>query len=101
VLVADVDGDESLDVVAGMSNGRVYGLHADGSMIDGFPLRLPPGFPQEGRSRPGDDILSTPAVGDVDGDGLLEMAVAFYDGPDRQTRLFVYDLSASAQLTAP
>jgi hypothetical protein len=95
-ILADVDGDGKLDIIAAMSNARVYGLKGDGTLLPGFPIVLPPGTPQDTPARPYDDILSTPAVGDVDGDGLLELAVAFYSGPDDQSRLYVFDLTGPA-----
>jgi len=95
-LIADVDGDGNLDVIAAMSNGRIYALDADGQMINGFPVRLPLSAKGLDPPRPGDEILSTPAVGDVDGDGLLELAVVFYDGPLNESRLYVFDLDGPA-----
>lgn len=97
-LIADVDGDTSPDVVVAMSNCAVYGLSGDGALLEGFPIRLPPGLPKTAQARPGDDILSTPALGDVDGDGLLELAVAYYDGEAGESRLYVYDLDGRASV---
>lgn len=96
-IIADIDGDGHLDIIAAMSNARVYGLRADGTPLPGFPLVFPPGTQPDARARFGDDILSTPAVGDVDGDGLLELAVAFYSGPEKESRLYVFDLLGSAR----
>lgn len=95
-LVVDADGDGSLDVIVAFSNGRVYGLASDGSLLEGFPVTLPPGRAPGERVGPGDDILSTPAVGDIDGDGLLELAVGFYNGQTRESRMYVYDLAGPA-----
>ncbi|NUN97776.1 MAG: VCBS repeat-containing protein, partial [Candidatus Omnitrophica bacterium] len=95
-VLADVDGDGILDVIVAMSNARVYGLRGDGTMLPGFPIVLPPGAAPDLPALPGDDILSTPALGDVDGDGRLEMAVAFYSGADNASRLYVYDLPGKA-----
>lgn len=95
-LIVDVDGDGGLDVIVAFSNARVYGLRGDGSQLEGFPLRLPPAADPETPAHVGDDILSTPAAGDVDGDGLLELAVAFYNGATDQSRLYVYDLAGPA-----
>lgn len=98
-LIADIDGNGSLDVLVAMSNGRVYAFNGSGESLEGFPLRLPPDLPADTPRRFGDDILSTPAVGDVDGDGLMELMVAFYSGPDGTSRLFVYDLMAHSNAT--
>ena len=95
-ILADVEGDGRIDVVAALSNGRVYALSGDGTMLNGFPLRFPPTAPADTPAEEGDEILSTPAVGDVDGDGLLELAVAFYSGQADESRLYVYDLTGPA-----
>lgn len=95
-LVADLDGDGNLDILAAFSNSRIYAFSGDGQHLDGFPIVLPPGHPADSPARTDDDLLSTPAVGDVDGDGLLELAVAFYHGPDNASRLYVYDLVGPA-----
>jgi hypothetical protein len=96
-VIADVDGDGQPEVVTAMTNGRVYALNPDGSMVAGYPLRLPPDAdPMVLAPDPGDEILSTPALGDIDNDGLLEMAVTFYRAASDETRLFVYDLPALA-----
>lgn len=95
-LIVDLNGDHHLDVLVGMSNGRVYGFHADGMLVAGFPLILPPGSAPDQPARPGDNILSTPALGDVDGDGRLELAVGFLDGPTGASRMYVYDLHSPA-----
>jgi hypothetical protein len=95
-IVADVDGDGAIDVVAAFSNGRVYALSGNGTLLNGFPLRLPPTAPVDTPAHKDDEILSSPAVGDVDGDGLLELAVAFYNGQTGESRLYVYDLNGPA-----
>ncbi len=66
-VVADLDGDGSLDVLVGTEDRRLHALR-----IDGAPL---PGWPREFRERP----WSTPYVADVDGDGDLDVAIASDD----------------------
>jgi hypothetical protein len=95
-LIADLDGDGRLDILAAMSNGRVYGLRHDGSMLEGFPIVLPPGRADSEPAAPGDEILSTPSLGDLDGDGLLELAVVHYSGESDESRLYVFDLAGPA-----
>jgi hypothetical protein len=88
--LADLDGDESLEILAASFDGHLYAWRADGSPVAGFPVRI------ADRSRvsideatgkatplPGVDareraakIVGSPAVGDLDGDGSVEIVVA-------------------------
>lgn len=75
--LTDVDDDGDLEIVVGCADGRVYGLHHDGSTVAGFPIDV------------GSDVSSSPAVGDIDRDGNVELAVgARYDS------LYVWDLGS-------
>ncbi|HET9443371.1 MAG TPA: FG-GAP-like repeat-containing protein [Acidimicrobiales bacterium] len=67
--IVDVDGDGSEDVVVGGQDGNLYAFTADGRNLPGFPARVDP---QEGRPTA---VASSPAVGDLDGDGRNEIAV--------------------------
>ncbi len=65
--IADLDGDGDLEIVSasGSSTLGVYlfAYHHDGTSVDGFPVLFPNnGFPD-----------TFPAIGDVDGDGQLEI----------------------------
>lgn len=80
--VGDIDGDGDFEVVATGLSGGVYAWHADGTAVQGFPVRLPtrgpplaPGFAWDAA------ILGGAALGDVDGDGALEIALG---GGDQQ-----------------
>ncbi|WP_434041991.1 MULTISPECIES: S8 family serine peptidase [Sorangium] len=66
--VVDLNGDDYPEVLTGSSG---YFLHA----LDGCG-REPRGFPKF----TGQSISTTPAVGDIDGDGRLEIAVGTRDG---------------------
>jgi len=77
--VADLGGDGRADITASR-NGR-YALTAYDP--DGVEL---PGFPKPTAFR-GSDEANTPAVADLDGDGLLEMAWI-----DANENLYVWDL---------
>lgn len=87
--IGDIDGDGRPEVVVGAgefwsltcANGypckpgdgsdhvKVFAWHLD----DGSPL---PGFPVS----TGGTVMASPALGDVDGDGLAEVVVGSYDG---------------------
>ncbi len=73
--LADLDGDGSLDIVVGAMDQHLYVWDADGALLDGFPV-----FVQAGPDLPDVQgqiarIVSSPAVGDLDGDGDLEILV--------------------------
>ncbi|WP_370324120.1 cell wall-binding repeat-containing protein [Euzebya sp.] len=68
--IADLDGDGAREVVAAALDGHLYAWQADGTPRDGFPVRL--ADPDEPEFS-GGELIATPAVGDVDGDGDLEI----------------------------
>ncbi|MEY2571393.1 MAG: hypothetical protein QOE63_1743, partial [Acidimicrobiaceae bacterium] len=77
------------ELVASSNDGHVYAWHADGSPVAGWPvlLRDPTKvaavdpithrvtYVDGADARFGRKVLSTPALGDVDGDGSLDVAV--------------------------
>ncbi len=81
--LADLDGDGRLDVIVGQGNmpgtmwdnyaqkmnGQyVYAFRGDGSNVPGWPVGI------------GRNVTSSPAVGDVNGDGRPDVAVVAEDG---------------------
>lgn len=66
-------GRPTLTVYAGSSNGNLYILHGNGSLIVSYAV--------------GGPIVTSPSVADVDGDGKLEVALTAYGPPDRVTVL--------------
>jgi uncharacterized protein (TIGR03382 family) len=78
--LGDLDGDGTLEVVVASFRGRLHVFGADGTPRAGFPVR--------GTDIPGtvehdslaDCFFSTPALGDLDGDGALEIVIGGGDG---------------------
>ncbi len=73
--IGDVDGDGVPDVVTGTGNNGLPGsrqVHAyratDGAPLTGWPVTL------------GGDTISSPAIGDLDGNGSLDVVIGTRDG---------------------
>ncbi len=68
--LADLDDDGRLDVVAGALDQHVYAWDGRGRPLDGFPAKVATD------GAPGAEIVTSPAVADLDGDGGLEIVIA-------------------------
>ncbi len=74
--LADLDEDGDLEIIAGAMDARVYVFQHDGTYLDGWPLELRHEYDFFGDVvSNGARIISSPAVGDIDGDGRLEIAI--------------------------
>ncbi len=65
--LGDLDGDNTLEIVVGSYDHKVYALHVDGTSVTGWPKTT------------GDYVLSSPALGDLDGDGDIEIVIGSRD----------------------
>ena len=66
VALADLDGDETPEIVIGCNGGTVYALSASGEARWAFQA--------------GSAVRSTPAIADLDGDSAPEVVVGSMDG---------------------
>lgn len=73
--LGDVDGDGRQEVLIGAEDGRLHAWHADGTTLEGWPVRTRLG------------IFAAPGIADLDGDGDVEVFIASYDA-----RVHAWDL---------
>ncbi len=68
-VLADLDGDGYKEIIDGTyeTNGKMYVWRYDGSDYPGWPYTIPRGASSTSY------VSSSPAVGDIDGDGQLEI----------------------------
>ncbi len=89
--VGDLDGDGALEIVAADLRGRLYCWSVEGALSDGFPFKqfdVESTSPEDVRD---EGFVSTPALGDLDGDGALEIVVGGMDG-----RVYAWEADGSA-----
>jgi Subtilase family/FG-GAP-like repeat len=94
--LADLDRDGRLDIVVGAADQKIYAWRGDGSRVPGWPVTAR----DEGAGDDRAKILSSPAIGDLDGDGspdVVEGTAEVY-GSTPATTGRVYAFSARGRL---
>lgn len=94
-VLADLDADGDLEIIAAGMDQWVYAWHHDGSQVTGWPVlcrneNYPAGT--DNGERMDGRIVSTPAVVDLDGDGKPEIAVGSNEMIEGSTAAFLYAL---------
>ncbi len=75
-VMADIDNDKDLEVIAGTYEGLVYAWHHDGRLVNGWPVYV------------GQQAM-TPAAADIDKDGFMEVVVGT-NSSSQNEKLFVF-----------
>ena len=85
--LADLAGDDRLEIVFGAADQKIYAVDGRGRDLDGWPV-----LAREGGNVA--KILSSPAVGDLDGDGSPEIvegtAEAYGSTPSTTGRVYAF-----------
>ncbi|MEE9382910.1 MAG: VCBS repeat-containing protein [Nannocystaceae bacterium] len=86
--IANIQGDERLEIVVSLNDGYTYGFDSDGQRLWRFDHRS------------GHDIefASEAAIADLNGDGSPEIIVATYGAPDRSDSGHLVVLAANGAL---
>jgi MYXO-CTERM domain-containing protein len=93
--LADLDRDKKLEIIAAGMDGKLYVWHGDGSKASGFPVLIadPTGSPMQ-RQR----IMGSPAVGDLNGDGVPDIVVGSNEDYSNVGRVYAVDGKSGAFL---
>jgi len=73
--LADLDGDKKLEIVVGALDGKIYVWRHDGKAQAGFPVQLQDPLGDAKGVKVTGRIVSSPAIGDIDGDGVPDIVV--------------------------
>ena len=70
-VVEDINNDDEYDIIVCTDGGMVYAWHLNGSLLDGFPFRIPVNYPIEEEG-----FRTIPLVNDFNNDGKKELAIS-------------------------
>jgi hypothetical protein len=78
--IADTDGDGAPEVFVASARGQLWCFEPDATACSGFPVSPDPALPDNPDAIIEDGFLGSPSLGDLDGDGRLEVAIGGMDG---------------------